>query len=141
MSRGGRGMRARSGFTLFEAVVALMLIGLVAVSTLSAVAAQLRAQARGQRAAEIEALVQDRLAALQLLTSDQLQALPDSVARGRFPPPLNEYTWSAISRPVLGEEYLNDVAVAISWADGSYTVYTRIYQPPQLLTTQGGGGQ
>jgi prepilin-type N-terminal cleavage/methylation domain-containing protein len=131
-------LRVRDGFTLFEAVVALMIIGVVAVSTLSAVGAQLRAQERAQRVAEVEALAQDRLSALELLTADELQSLPDSIARGRFPPPYTQYTWQAMSRPVLGEEYLNDVGVAITWNGGSSTIYSRIYQPPQLLTAQGG---
>lgn len=148
MSRGGRMRRARmglaprrAGFTLFEAVVALMIMGLVAVSTLSSVAAQLRAQERAQRSAEVEALAQDRLAVLQLLTAAELQSLPADMAQGQFPPPLQQYTWQAISRPVMGEEYLNDVAVAVNWSGGSYVVYSRIYKMPPVMQTSGQGGQ
>ncbi len=130
---------SRAGFTLFEAVVALLLIGIVAVSTLSTVAAQLRGEARARRTAEVESLAQDRMVALQLLDANGLQSLPDSVAGGRFPLPFQQYSWQAISRPVMGEDYLNDVSVRISWEGGAYTINSRIYRAPEVVTLTGGG--
>jgi prepilin-type N-terminal cleavage/methylation domain-containing protein len=131
---------ARSGFTLLEAVVALMIIGLVSISALAAVGTQLRAEERARRATEVAALAEDRLAVVHLLTADELQSLPDTVAHGQFPPPFNQYTWSTTSTPVLGEEYLNDVNVTLEWPNGSYTLASRVYIPPTVTQADGGSG-
>ncbi len=127
----------RDGFTLFEAVVSLMIIGLVAVSTLSALSAQLRAQERAQRASVVDALAQDRLLALQLLTADEMQVLPDTLAPGVFPPPLQQYSWRIVSRAVPGEDYLHDVAISVNWLGGSHMIYSRVYRAPEPMPFRG----
>lgn len=132
-----RALDRQSGFTLFEAVVSLLLVGLVAVSTLTAVGAQSRGEAKARRIAEVESLAQDRMTAIELLNANQLQSLPDSVAHGQFPSPLNAYSWEAVSTPVMGDEYLNNVQVRIIWNGGSYTIATRIYMPPEADNSEG----
>lgn len=129
----------RQGFTLFEAIVSLLLVGLVAISTLTAVGTQSRGEARARRVAEVEALAQDRLVAVELLNADELQSLPDRIARGTFPPPLDQYSWETTSTPVMGDLNLNDVRVRISWRGGSYTLATRIYTPPEADNSEGSG--
>lgn len=128
-----------NGFTLFEAIVALLLVGLVAISTLTTVGAQMQGEARARRSAEVESLAQERLMALQLLNAYELQSLPDSMSGGRFPYPLHAYSWEAVSRPVADEDFLNDIRVRIVWDGGSYTLATRIYQPPQAMNPAMGG--
>ncbi|HEV8410426.1 MAG TPA: hypothetical protein VGQ30_07950, partial [Gemmatimonadaceae bacterium] len=74
--------RARRGVTLFEAVAALAVVGTVAVSALSAASGEMRTAARARRALEVEALATSRLDFLALMNDQQLQNLPDSVAKG-----------------------------------------------------------
>lgn len=120
----------RSGFTLFEAVVALTVIGMVAVGALASVGTQLRTATHVRDVTEAELLAADRLALVRLMSATELQALPDSVAQGKFPPPFNRYAWRVTSTPVLGEEDLNDVTVRIVWPEGAYTLWTRLYSRP-----------
>ena len=83
----------RRGITLFETVVALTIVSITAISALAAVASELRTAERARRAMETEVLANVRLDVLNLLTDQELQALPDSVKKGTFDPPLNEYGW------------------------------------------------
>ena len=70
--------RARKGITLFESVAALTIVGLVAISALEAVGAEMRTAERARRALEVEALATQRLDALELLNDQELQTIPDS---------------------------------------------------------------
>src|SRR5437763_8579975 len=120
--------RAKRGITLFESVAALTIVGLVAISALEAVGAEMRTAERARRALEVEALATQRMDALDLLTDQELQAVPDSVASGVFDAPLAEYKWTTTSVPVSDQPGLYAVAVGIAWADGSYTQHTTMYR-------------
>lgn len=124
MSRPGR-----EGFTLLEAVVALVIVGLTATAVLTAVGAELRGAARAQRGLEAAALAEYRLGTLQLREPAALYPLADSLARGRFAPPFEEYRWSATVRPVRGELALFDLAIRVEWEGGTYPLHTRLYRP------------
>src|SRR5437868_13906065 len=113
--------RVKSGITLFESVAALAIVGMISVSALEAVGAEMRTAERARRALEVEALATQRLDALDLLTDQELQALPDSVASGAFDSPLAEYAWTVTSAPVSEQPGMYSVAVKIAWAAGSYT--------------------
>src|SRR5579862_5247480 len=82
-------MRDRRGISLFEAVAAMAIVGITAVSALSAVGSEMRAAERSRRALEVEALAAQRVDYLDMLTDLQLQSLPDTVAKGKFDPPLD----------------------------------------------------
>jgi type II secretion system protein I len=124
------GKRNTSGFTLFEVVVALAIISLVAISALGLVAQQVHVAQRAQQIVRAEVLADQRMSLLTLLTSYELQSLPDTVANGRFPYPDNAFSWHVTSQPVMGDDNLNDVRVDVNWNDGTYTLRTRVYQPP-----------
>jgi type II secretion system protein I len=126
-------VRSQPGFTLLEAVIALAIIGTAAVAALASVGAEMRTAERAQRYAEAEVLAHDRLARLELLAPEELRRLPDSLARGRFHPPLAAYTWTASTRPVVGERFLEDVIVRVDWESGSYALHTRLYRPSPSL--------
>lgn len=125
--------RARRGITLFESVAALTIVGLVAISALEAVGAEMRTAERARRALEVEALATQRLDAMDLLTDQELQAIPDSVAGGQFDPPLDEYSWEIASSPVAEQPGVYDVALTINWENGSYPIRTKMYRRPRLL--------
>jgi len=132
--------RARRGISLFEAVAGLTIVGMVAASALAATAREMRTAARARRAIEVEALATSRLDWMELTTDVQLQSLPDSVARGTFPEPLNEYKWRTTVDPVAQESGLYDVQVSVLWKDGdkdvSYDIRSRLYRRP-VLTSRG----
>ncbi|HEX2091659.1 MAG TPA: type II secretion system protein [Longimicrobiaceae bacterium] len=117
------------GFTLLEAVVALAILGLASVAALSALAAELRSAERAQRALEAAALAQDRLAALELLSVEDLSPLPDSLRRGRFGAPFTAYAWEAAVREVPGDQGLVDAAVRVEWEGGAYPLHALLYRP------------
>jgi type II secretory pathway pseudopilin PulG len=125
--------RARKGITLFESVAALTIVGLVAISALEAVGAEMRTAERDRRALEVEALATQRLDALELLNDQELQAIPDSVAAGKFAAPMDEYSWMIESKPVAEQPGVYDIAMEINWDNGSYPIRTKMYRRPRLL--------
>ena len=88
-SNGRTARRPRRGISLLEAVVAIAVVGMTAVSALESVGAGMRAAEKSRRAIEAEALAQSRLEFLDLMTDRELQTLPDSVESGAFPNPLD----------------------------------------------------
>ncbi len=122
-------MRARSGFSLLEAVVALAIVGVTAVGALASVGAELRAADDARRTLEAEALAVYRMSTIEMLTADQLQRIPDSLARGTFEPPFERYRWTATTEPVLGEEGLSEVLLDIHWTGGSFPLRTLLFRP------------
>ena len=127
-------MRARRGITLLEAVAAIAIVGMTAVSALEAVGGDMRTAERAKRAIEVEALATSRLEVMNLLTDQELQSLPDSIQTGKFTPPLNEYTYKATSAPVSDQAGLYTVHVTVEWTNGSYTLKTYMYRTPRLVT-------
>lgn len=125
---------SRPGITLFETVVALAIVGMTSVAAMAAVGAELRAAERAKRVLEAEALATQRTSLLDLLADDDLLALPDSVERGRFDAPLDDYRWETTAAPVDSVAGVHDVSVRVSWADGAYELRTRAYRRPLVVT-------
>ena len=128
-------MRARSGFSLLEAVVALAIVGVTAVGALASVGAELRAAEDSRTTLEAEALARYEMSAIEMLTAEQLQRLPDSLARGPFDPPFERYRWTAATEPVLGEEGLTEVQVDVVWKQGSFPLRTLLFRLSSQSTT------
>ena len=122
------------GFTLFEAVVAVTIVGLTAVGALSSAGANLRSAERARRAIEAEALATERLDFVDLLDDAELQAVPDSVAKGVFDAPLNEYSWKTTAAPVDGQAGVYDVRVTVLWPGGAYELKSYAYRRPPIAT-------
>jgi type II secretion system protein I len=121
--------RGDSGFTLLESVVALSIVGVVAIAVLASLGAEMRAAARAREALPAAALAESRLEALRLLPSEALRSLPDSVEQGRFPVPLEDYSWSTAVAPVLAEPGLYGVEVLVEWPGGGYLLRGRLHRP------------
>lgn len=119
--------RARRGFTLLEGAAAVVVIGITSAAAMAAFGAELRAAGRLRHAAEAEALARQRLAELQLLPREQLESLPDSVARGAWGPPFDAYRWSAAAAAVPDAVNLVELRVEVRWPNGSYLLATRLY--------------
>jgi prepilin-type N-terminal cleavage/methylation domain-containing protein len=120
----------RPGFSLLEAVVAMAIVGITAVSALAAVASEMRTAERARTALEADALATFQLTRFNMLTAEELQFLPDSIAQGTFDPPFDSYSWVTTAEAVVDEEYLHRVSLSIVWAGGSRTVRTMLYRIP-----------
>ena len=129
--------RARRGFTLLEAAVAMMIIGIIGASALGAFGAELRAADRARQMLPAAALGLERLAALDLVDAHALRMLPDSLSRGSFVKPFENYAWRASAREVRGESALVEINVRIEWSEGSYSVSERRYRPVIATTPAG----
>lgn len=135
-----RADRGRRGVSLFEAVAAMAMVGVVAVAALEAVGSELRTVTRARRMVEAAALAQSRLDWLDFLNATAMQAMPDSVKKGTFDPPLDDYTWTTDVTPIATQPGMYDVTVRVLWApDGVFQLRSYAYRPP-LVTTGGGAG-
>lgn len=131
-----RASRPRRGITLLEAVVAIAIVGMTSVAALESVGGEMRTAERARRAIDVEQLATSRLEFMDLLTDRELQALPDSVEKGAFAAPLDEYSWTTTSTPVSEQPGVYAVRVTVAWPSGSYTLRTYLYRTPPLATRQ-----
>lgn len=128
------GAKRRSGISLLEAVVAIAIVGMTAVSALEAAGGDMRAAEKSRRAIEAEALATSRLDFMDLLNDRELQALPDSVEKGTFDPPLDQYSWKTTSTPVSDKAGVYTIHVTVEWPSGSYTLRSYAYRTPPFST-------
>jgi type II secretory pathway pseudopilin PulG len=129
-----RGIVARRGISLLEAVVAIAIVGMTAVSALEAAGGDMRAAERSRRAIEAEALATSRLDFIDLLNDRELQALPDSVEKGKFDSPLDEYSWKTTSTPLSDQAGVYAIHITVEWPNGSYTLRSYAYRTPPFAT-------
>jgi prepilin-type N-terminal cleavage/methylation domain-containing protein len=124
-----RRMRVRNAFTLMEVVVAVIIVGMTSVATLSAFAAELRTAETSRSALEAASLAENRIAIAEVLPAEDLLSLPDSSKSGRFEPPFEHYAWTTTVKPVVNEKDLFGVTVNVTGINGNYAIGTRIYRP------------
>jgi type II secretory pathway pseudopilin PulG len=128
--------------TLFEAVAAMAIVGMVSIGALEAVGAQMRSAERARRAVEAASLAQQRLDWLDFLQEQQLRALPDTVKEGKFDAPLDEYSWETTATPVSTQAGVYDVTVKVMWEKQAqqFTLRTYLYRRPVITTGNAGRG-
>jgi hypothetical protein len=107
----------------------MAIIGMVSVAALGAFAADLRAADRADRMLPAAALAEERLTTVERASVGPLSKLSDSLSRGRFAAPFDEYSWTATARKVPPMEDLVELRVEVSWASGSFTLSERRYNP------------
>lgn len=127
----------RAGFTLLEAVVALTIVGTVAIGALEAYAVEARAAVRARQSAPAAALARERLSRLERLDAHLLRTLPESLSRGLFSAGPTSYEWAAAVRAVAGEPDLYELAVDVRWPDGALALRGRSYRPPLVMPLGG----
>ncbi|HWL39487.1 MAG TPA: type II secretion system protein [Gemmatimonadaceae bacterium] len=125
---------APGAFTLMEVIVAVIIVGMTAIATLSTFGTEFRTAATSRTALEAVSLARNRLAILELTPAEELQLLPDSSKRGQFEPPFESYEWTATVSPVLNEADLFDATVRVTSTGGEYSVGTRLYRPVMVFT-------
>lgn len=121
----------RRGFTLVEAVVALLILGLALTPMLGAVTAGVRAQGRLRAAHESVSLAEAKMNELALVPADSIAGYlrPRS---GWFAEPFGGYRWRALLRPDPASPALVRGAVLVEWRDGSYSLETVFHRPEML---------
>jgi hypothetical protein len=75
------------------------------------------------------------------MTNAELQNVPDSVAKGLFEKPLDEYRWTTTSSPRTDPAGVYDVIVTVTWPDGSYALHSAVYRRPPTASNRGRGGR
>ena len=128
--------RLRRGVTLLEAVAAIAIVGMTSVAALEAAGGEMRTAERARRAIEVAELATSRLEFMDLLTDTELQSLPDSVAKGKFPVPFDQYTWTTTSSPISDPNGLYDIHINVNWSSGSYLLRTYRFIAPRLAIRQ-----
>ena len=117
----------RPGFTVLEALIALVIIGFAVVTTVEALGGGLRAE--GEVSAQLEAvtLAEARMTALAALPRD---SLADYVAGrdGVFAPPFERYRWRAAIEPVAGTRSLLRATVTVAWPGRTYALETVLFR-------------
>lgn len=124
-------MRGERGFTLVEATVALLLLGVALVPLLQSVTAGVRSE--GDLAATLNAvpLAESRMEELSLLPLDSLDDYL-TIRGGSFAPPHAGYRWSALLRPSPESPALVQAAVRVEWEGGGYSLETFFHRPGML---------
>lgn len=130
MPRGEAPVRSRRGLSLLEAVAALAIVGATSLGALSVASGGTHAAERARRAHEVGALLDELRARLALATEAELRLLPDSLAAGRFPAPLDDYAWRTDVQPDAQYPGLFAVTVEVTWADGAAIVRGAEYRRP-----------
>jgi type II secretory pathway pseudopilin PulG len=121
-----------------EAVIALAIISLVAIALLSMTGAQVRTAAKAKVLLTSRALAEDRLDAIRLLDYEDLADLPDSLAQGTFPPPLDAFSWTAVVEEMEEEYDLFGAEVVVDGGGESFPLRTLIHAPRPVLEVEGG---
>jgi prepilin-type N-terminal cleavage/methylation domain-containing protein len=121
----------RRGFTLVEAVVALLIVAVALVPLLASARQALRGEAKVGPARAAVALAEARMEELALLPADSLAAYL-SPREGRFPAPFAAWKWSALMRGEPQSPALIRAAVIVDGPGGSYSLETTFNRPEML---------
>lgn len=117
-----------AGFTLVEVLVAVVILGLSVVGWLAAYGSELRTMGRASEVTVATALAEERLETIRLLAAERLPDLPDSLAKGTFPEPLDGYRWEADARTMAGRR-LAELTLTVSWDGGFRELVTLVPLP------------
>lgn len=136
--RDGRDARGSAGFVLLEAVIALAIIGVVAVGVLAATASQVRTADKAGVLVVARALAEDRITAFRILGFEELQDPPDSLLAGTFPPPFDAFAWTASVVPTEGEHDLFTLEIVTRGRGESLPLTTLLHRPRPLYLAGSG---
>lgn len=121
----------RRGFTLLEALVALVIVGTAVAAALSAFGATLRVGSRVGGHAHAVALADARLSELSTLSADSIRHYAQP-RQESFPAPFDAYRWTARLQSRTGSPALLRAQVVVSWPQGEYALATELFRPDRL---------
>lgn len=117
----------RRGFTLLEALVALVLVATVVAAALGSFGTSLRGAALVNAHAHAVALADVRMSELTLVPAESL-AYYAQAREGIFAPPFERYRWRARLARAPRSPALLRATVVVSWRDGQYPLATEIFR-------------
>jgi|GEM_PF-755112 len=124
-------VRDQRGFTLLEALVALVIVGLALVPMMRSIGAGVREQGRLRGHLDAVSLAESRMSELALIPVDSIAAYQQP-RNGSFPEPFTGYRWSAVLRADERSAALIRAAVMVRWKDGEYSLET-VFHRTELL--------
>jgi type II secretion system protein I len=124
-------VRDQRGFTLLEALVALVILGLALVPMMRSIATGVREQGRLRGHLDAVSLAESRMSELALIHVDSIAAYQQPRS-GFFPEPFAGYRWSAVLRRDERSSALIRGAVVVRWKDGEYSLET-VFHRTELL--------
>jgi prepilin-type N-terminal cleavage/methylation domain-containing protein len=124
-------MRDNRGFTLLEAMIALVLLGVALVPLMRSVGVGVREQGRLRAHLDAVSLAEARMSELSLLHPDSIGAYMRP-REGVFPEPFGAYRWSAVLRPEGRTPALLRAAVLVRWKEGTYSLETVLHRTDLL---------
>ena len=132
----------RGGFVLLEAVVALAILGVASIVLLQVRAQQIRVATQARELLTAQALAEDRISALRMLDYLLLADPPDSLMEGVFPPPFEDFSWTAQVEPMEDEYDLFGVQVEVLGPAERFPLRTLMHRARPMLAAGGeaGGG-
>jgi type II secretion system protein I len=134
-STGGRARRGRvrdrRGFTLLEAMLALVIVGVALVPLMRSMGMGVREQGKLRGHLDAVALAESRMSDLALVPPDSIAAYART-RQGAFPEPFQGYRWSAVLRQDERSAALVRGAVVVRWKDGEYSLET-VFHRTELL--------
>jgi hypothetical protein len=119
--------RAKPGFTVLEALIALVIIGFAVVTTVEALGGGLRAEAQVSHHLEAVTLAESRMNELGVLARDSLREYRGG-RDGVFAAPFEKYRWRATLEPVTGTRSLLRATVTVDWTGGTYSLESTFYR-------------
>jgi hypothetical protein len=125
---------------LLEAVVALAILGVASIVLLQVRAQQIRVATQARELLTAQALAEDRISALRMLDYLLLSDPPDSLMEGVFPPPFEDFSWTA-EVEIMEDEYdLFGVEVEVTGPAERFPLRTLVHRPRPVLAGEGSGG-
>ena len=119
--------RVRLGFTLLEALVALVLVAGVVVATLAAVGGSMRSASAVGAHARAVTLADLRMNELVLAAADSISYYARPRA-GSFAAPFDGYRWQARLVRRRWSPGLIGARVVVSWQGGEYGLETEVFR-------------
>ncbi|HET6229764.1 MAG TPA: type II secretion system protein [Longimicrobiaceae bacterium] len=126
----------RRGFTLVEAVVALLIVAVALVPLLGSVRQALQGAARVAPARDAVALAEWKMEELSLLPADSLGGYLRP-REGAFPEPFAAWRWRAVMRIEPSSPALLRASVIVDSRAASFSLET-VFHRPEMLPQFGG---
>jgi len=120
--------RGERGFTLVEALVALLIVGLAIAAAVEAVRLVLHTQVNALRQREAVAVAEWKLNELATLDRDSLATL--AAGHSGDVDLDTRYQWRAMVVPEPGSRVLWRAAVVVDWRDGDLALETLLWRAP-----------
>lgn len=113
------------GFALADAAIALLILGAALASVLVVRAPERHELTKVETTSQATALLDELQARAQYFTAAEIERLA-TANTGRFPPPLQRFSWKLQSARVIEVPGLFEIYMVVSWGSGALRTAARI---------------